>query len=247
MKELHLGVMKNKELAEWFGIKPASLRSNRGTKLKELGLYAEFEDIPGGVNIKKILGELSYNKQGSKAKQIIKDVFDEEWSPNGIDTCRNVSSKIYTKYKNELAIMESTTYNYTRLARNELYGKPFMDAGLLGQCKYLWCKQEQLEDGTIVLTEFTAEEQEIKQRLMKKYFATNEEKDILIREMVEAGEISKEEAYDLTCEYRGLNQAGFMGFKMELEQMIGCPITKGTIIERKGEQIHFLAETIDKK
>ncbi len=181
MKELHLGVMKNKELAEWFGIKPASLRSNRANKLKELQLYAEFEDINGGVNIKKILGELSYNKQGSKAKQIIKDVFDEEWSSNGIDTCRNVSRKIYTKYKNELAIVESTTYDYTRLARNELYGKPFMDAGLLGQCKYLWCKQEQLEDGTVVLTEFTAEEQEIKQRLMKKYFATNEEKDILIR------------------------------------------------------------------
>lgn len=237
------GKMKTAELAQFFGITAQSFRNNKEDKMKELKDYAEFEEIYGGVNIKKILVPGLYEKKvTSKARALIKDVFMQEWNPSGIDTCKNVSRKIYTKYKDELAVVESTAYGYTIIARNEDFGRPFMHGGALGECKYLWCKQEQLNDGTVILTEFTEEEQQIKKRLMKKYFASDEEKDILIREMVDAGEITKEEAYDLSCEYRGLNKAGFISFKMELEEAIGASVTKGTIliVNNDKNKIEFL-------
>ena len=67
---------------------------------------------------------------------------------------------------------------------------------------------------------------------MKKYFGTDIEQDILIREMVENGELTKEEAYDLSCEIRNLNKNGYMSFKAELETLFNCRITKGTLVIR---------------
>ena len=60
---------------------------------------------------------------------------------------------------------------------------------------------------------FTEEENKIKKELMTKYFGTDEEKDILIAQMVDAGEISEAEAYRMMREYRNLNKAGFVAFK----------------------------------
>ena len=70
---------------------------------------------------------------------------------------------------------------------------------------------------------------------MKKYFGTDIEQDILIREMVDSGELTKEEAYDISCEMRNLNKSGFMLFKAELEELFNCRITKGTLIKRKND------------
>ena len=54
-RELHIGIMTNQELADWFGIKEKSLRSCRKRKLQELKEYADFENLRGKVNITKIL------------------------------------------------------------------------------------------------------------------------------------------------------------------------------------------------
>ena len=116
--ELRLGKMKTKELAEWFGISYGSFRVMKNEKLGELSDYADFEEIYGGVLIKKIRGEKTYIKEGRKSKEIVLKAFDEEWNKNGLDTCTNVAIKIYDKHKNELAIAENTTYNYTIEARN---------------------------------------------------------------------------------------------------------------------------------
>ena len=71
---------------------------------------------------------------------------------------------------------------------------------------------------------------------MKKYFGTDIEQDILIREMVETGELTKEEAYDLSCEIRNLNKQGFLAFRAELETIFNCRITKGTLITRNSDE-----------
>lgn len=233
MIELKEGKITNKDLAEWFGIKPMTLSKNKEKKLKELENFAEFYEDKGKIVITKVLNPI-YTKQASKSKDIIFSAFDEEWSKTGLDTCSNVANKIYDKHKQDLSIVKTTTYNYTINVRNEKYGKPFM-----GQCYYLWCKKEVAANGAVVFTEFTEEEKRIKDKLIRKYFATDEEKDILIREMVEAGEITKEEAYDLSCEYRGLNQAGFMAFKAELEEALKCKIVKGTMIKKEEEKMLF--------
>lgn len=227
------GKMTNEELAEWFGVKPKSFRDTKKKKLEELRAYADFREEKGKVIITEIYNAGPYVKKKSKDYQIVKSSFDKEWDDSGLDTCSNVSNKIYEKHQNELAIAESTTYNYTRLVRNELYGIPGV-----GTCHYLWCKKVAIEDGVDVLEEFNEEEQRIKAELMKKYFATDEEQDYWIAHQVDAGEITEQQAYRLTRELRGMNRAGFMAFKKELEERIGCPIVKGTKLE-KGNYVGF--------
>ena len=240
--ELKLGKMANKELAEWFGIQLNSFKARKKNRLEELKAFAKFEEIYGGVNILKII-EPVYSKKGSTSKQIIFDEFLNEWDKSGLDTVNNVTDKIYFKRGNELTVLKSTGYQYALQARNEYFGKPYLEVGKLGKCMYIWCKKEITEDGAIVLSLFNEEEQKIKKELMTKYFKTDEEKDVMLAEMVKAGEITKEEAYDKMAEMRGLNEEGFMGFKAALEEALGASVVKGTLIENKVEkEMKFLNE-----
>ena len=50
----------------------------KNEKLGELSDYADFEEIYGGVLIKKIRGEKIYIKEGRKSKEIVLKAFDEE-------------------------------------------------------------------------------------------------------------------------------------------------------------------------
>ena len=77
---------------------------------------------------------------------------------------------------------------------------------------------------------------------------SDEERDIMIAQMVDNGEISEAEAYRMTREYRGLNNKGFLAFKADLEAKLGCKITratkfeKGVVFEEEGQQMLFLNE-----
>lgn len=243
--ELKLGKITSKELAEWFGLSYGAYRNAKKEKLGELADYADFEEIYGGVLIKKIRGGTTYLKEGRKSREIVLKAFDEEWSENGIDTCSNVAIKIYDKHRNELAIAPATTYNYTIEARNELYGKPFGADGKLGNCHYIWVKATDQEDGTKILELFNEEEEKIKKELMNKYFSTDAEKEVMVAEMVNRGELTKEEAYDTLVEMKHLNNAGFMAFKAELEEKIGYPVLKGTYIEKKQEVLDWKSDNTD--
>jgi hypothetical protein len=54
MKELHLGKMNNKELAEWFGITEGSFRTSKKKKLEELKYFANFEEVGKKIEIFEI-------------------------------------------------------------------------------------------------------------------------------------------------------------------------------------------------
>ena len=239
--KLKLGKMTTKELAKWFGISYGSFRVTKENKLEELKLYCEFEEVYGGVDIKEIYDEdnLVYVKSNRKNYELVKSSFDEEWNKDGIDTCSNVAFKIYDKHNNELTIGENTTYNYVLRARNELYGVPFISLGELGSCVYLWCKKEMLDDGTIVYTQFSDEEDKIRKDLMKKMFSTDVDKEVFIAEMVQQGEITKEEAYDKLCELKNLNKAGYTGFLKALKEAIGSDVSKATLLYKEDDKIEF--------
>lgn len=223
-----------------------SFRVKKQEKLEELRLYCDFKEVYGGVFINNIFdyNNVIYKKATRKNYEIVKSSFDEEWDKSGIDTCRNVAIKIYNKHKDELTVVRDTAYNYVLQARNELYGKPFEMVGSLGDCIYLWCRKEYDKDtNTIVYTEFTEEEQELKKKLMKKYFSTDIEKEVIVAEMVNNGEITKEKAYDVLCEMKNLNAAGFMAFKADLESQLGCTVAKATLLRKnKDGEMKFFDE-----
>lgn len=232
MTSLHLGKYTNKELAEWFGIKTETFTRYKKKKLEELKNFANFDEIYGGIYITNIK-EPTYNKNSQKIRELYQKGFEELRSP--IDTVSNINNKIFEKYGKELTTLSSpqSGYHYAIEVRNANYGIPFKDVGKLGRCYYLWCKVEKRSNNELYFVQLSPEEEQKKKILLKQFFGTDEEKDILIAQMVDSGEISEAEAYRLTREYRGLNNAGFMGFLKKLEKEIGAKIVRATKFEKE--------------
>lgn len=227
--ELKLGKMTNKELAEWFGIAESSFKNKKSTKLEELRLFANFREEKGKVIITEIF-EPVYNKQQGKTLQQVIGKIDEVWSEDGLDSCSRVGSEICELLAQEgLQRKESTIVEYTRKGRNELYGKPFVSQGKLGKCIYIWCKRDRETGEYSLLTE---EEQKIKQDLQTKFFGDATEKQVLVKGMVEAGEISREEAWDVLEEMTNMQTGNFMGFLRAIQKELNCQVVRGTLVER---------------
>lgn len=145
-----------------------------------------------------------------------------------MDSCRRVCNEIVRT--TSLSVLPSTAYNYTRKGRNELYGRPFEDGGSLGKCEYLWCKKQ--DDGKLAF--LTREEEQVKENLIKKYFGNVSEKAIIVKGMVETGEITQDEAWSIFEELTDMRGGdNFMLFLSELQEKIGCQVIRGTYVERK--------------
>ena len=228
--ELTEGLWTNAQLAEWFGMREKTFKNNKEKKLIELTYYAEFEKEKGKIRITKVINPF-YSKDVSTNYLKIRDKVDEVWDETGLDTCSRVGQEIYDILSEEdenFKLKSGTVVNYTYRGRNELYGKPFVGGGKLGNCVYIWCKRDQ--DGNYSL--LTEEEQRIKQNLQTKYFGDATEKQILVKGMVEAGELSKEEAWEALEEMTNMNTGNFMGFLAELQAELGCQVVKGTYVNR---------------
>lgn len=221
-------LMSNNDLAEWFQIKPGSFRNTKTKKLEELKKYAEYEIQGAKVLITKVI-EPKFIKK--KDYSIVREEFTQVYNESKIDTASNVSKKIYNKRKSDLSIKESTTYEYTREARNELYGKPFIGKGKLGTCRYIWVKK--LDEGKY--ERFNDEEEAMYKKLLVKYFKNSDDKAMFVNEMVKNGEITEEEAWQTYKEITNL-EFSFMNFKAEMEEFVGCTIVRATEIE---DQLNF--------
>lgn len=241
MIELTTGKKTGTELAKWFGISYGSFRNKKSEKLEELKLFAEFYEENGKVIITKVI-EPIYQKGMASVKRKVIEKIDAVWSPDGLDSCQRVGEKILERLQEEdkgfnRAI--GTIVKYTREGRNELYGIPFSEnGGKIGSCVYIWCKRNPDTGEYDFLTE---EEQEIKQKLQTKYFGDATEKQILVKAMVEAGEISKEDAWSVLEEMTNMNgKANFMGFLKEMQQTLHCQVIRGTLVNREVEKLDFV-------
>ena len=231
-------VYGNKELAQWFGIKEGSFKNQKEKKLEQLSRFAEYRLVGNKtkkVLITKVYDTGIYTKAGSKNYEIIKNNIDKIWSQDGLDSCRRVSEVMV---KDQLVpLAPSSVYNYTRKGRNQLYGKPFSGGGSLGSCIYIWCKKE--GDKLVLLT---PEEERIKSNVIKKYFGDATEKQVIVQGMVETGEITKEEAWDVLTELTDMKGANFTSFLRELELKLGCRVIKGTLVDRRESAFELTEE-----
>lgn len=231
MSELKIGKMSNKDIAEWMGIPANTFNKSKEKYLKELANFVEFHLEGKKIVIDKILNDKYEKKQGSTTFQKIKEEIDDTWDEYGLDSCSRVSDVIYEELCEDESfnLKPATVYNYTIKGRNELYGKPFSEnGGQIGNCIYVWCKKK--EDGKYAF--LNDEEKKIKEELQTKYFGNTTEKQIMVKAMVSAGEISKEEAWDILEEITNMRDDGFMGFLKELQAKIGCQVVRGTYVTR---------------
>ena len=226
---LRLGKMKTQQIAEWMGISYSTFRKKKKEKLQELANFCDFEEIYGGVNIFEIY-EYNYSKLGSLSKQTIVNNLPAVWNQNGLDTCKRVGEEI--RLKNNLPIASGTAGKYAGEGRRKWFGNPYNDVqGQLGRCNYVLCKAE--GDGVNTrFIRFTQEEEKIKQDLIKKYFGSVAEKTVIVKAMVEMGEIRKQEAWDVLEEMTSLNKESYMSFLMELQSVLKCKVKKATQVER---------------
>ena len=161
-----------------------------------------------------------------------------------MDTCSRVGEEICELLTQEGIVRKPDTIKaYVREGRNELYGKPFMDKGSLGKCTYLWCKRN-AETGEYSL--LTEEEQQIKQNLQTKYFGDATEKQVLVKGMVETGEITKEEAWGILEEMTNMSTGNFRLFLDEMQEKLGCQVVRGTFVERDRMALDWGADDVIK-
>lgn len=239
MKKLEAGKLyNNKDIADWFGIDPATFSRKKEQKLKQLKLFATFELVGNKTKKIKIIKVYNdtYSKQGSNAYQEVKSRIDTTWSPSGLDSCSRVGLAIDKQLQNEMVDLQySTIYRYTLNGSRELYGKPFENGGTLGRCIYIWCKK-QGEGDQAKYYPLTEEEQKIKKRLLTKYFGDTTEQQVLVSGLYKAGEITKEEAWDMLEDMTNMKDMRNYGmFLKELGQMLHCKIVRATKVIKDNE------------
>lgn len=226
MKLKEGAIMDNKALAEWFGIKPDSIRSGNAKqkKLEELKEYCDFEINKSRVIIKKVY-EDTYVKSKSKIyKIILKDL------PNRIEnnkpwTSVQMGDYYYCKHGDDLAGKLETYVDNTRKARNNIWGEPKKGSNII----YTHCKMYRgisPKDNRYEL--FTEEERKIFSEVYSKYF-----------KVLNAEESShylkyddEENALSYYKDMVGYKEDKYLEFIVELTHILNCDwIVRATIVE----------------
>ena len=180
------GKIKSTELAEWFGIKPQTLRTTKEKRYEILKDYCDFEEVYGGVLVSEVYCD-TYSKVSPKS--IIKDKVKECWDESGLDTCSKVSKKIEPQLPAlGVHLKSNTIYNYTWKGKNALWGKAGGQEGEIGYCDYLWAKE--VNGSYEPLTE---EEIKIKKEITHKFYGNVEDRVLFAEDEYKNNEISLEE------------------------------------------------------
>lgn len=226
--KLKIGKMTSKELAEWFGIAYSTYRKKSKTLLEELKDYCRYDVCYGGVVVTDINIFEYVNPRTSNYKEVESHV-PEEWDESGFDTKKNVSEKIYTKYKDKLTIAQSTTYDYVRKASDKFYGKAnnYEDVGTIGNCWYKLGVRE--PDGKLRL--FTTEEEKVRKIIKEKYRPKKQkEQEEEIKDTLQLkykkGKISQVAYQEALEELEAWRTAYLLEFEETLPE--GCALGYGT-------------------
>lgn len=225
---LKKGIITNKELADWFGVKESTLKNSKKKRLEELKKYAKFEEIKGKVNILEVYEEI-YIKRKSKSYQTVRNNFEKTWSENGLDLTSRVANQIYNEHKEEIEVSQRTNYIYTLDVKTELYGSAKKKTkGSKGISYYVWSKRHSKDEKPIPLN---AEETAILREAQDKYFKREIGEDFLLYYgQFNRGEITKEEMCDSFLEAYNF-KGNYLAFKREVEAAIGAELIPATQLE----------------
>lgn len=233
---LHVGEFTTEEFAAWRGISTRTLSNNRSRYLEDLGRHADYHlDDKRHIIIDRVIEEEYQKKENPRVtyNKVLAKV-DETWADNGLDTCSRVGYAIWETLRVENEIKEGlspdTIIRYAREARNVIYGKPFSAGGELGYCVYLWCTKDKNNN----INFLTEEETEVKEKLLAKHFKGATEKMVIVKEMVDNKEITKEEGYDILLSGEaGKRVKGNFGNLIEdFKDITGKTLIRGTLVTR---------------
>ncbi len=160
MKQLQLGKITTKELADWFGISPARYSHVKRQKLETLADYCDFDEIYGGVEIKEIYMD-TYDKNLNKC--IDKMVLQEIKATNGLMSISGMARKLgLSAYEEKIA----------KRSRVKMFGKfteenPMKSEGIFGYRKAVWAIKINDQD---VYRKLLDEERELWRQILDKFY-----------------------------------------------------------------------------
>lgn len=223
MKQLKLGIISSEELADWFGIKYDTYRHSKAKKLAILEKYCRFKEVPKkGVEILELYHPdvIEYSKARDRVEKLAKG----NWKIDTWRTARQVNEDIFIEDP-VLSSMISfeTSYNYVCCWKRMEYGVAYVRHGRSGRCVSQIVK---IGPGG-ELIEFTPEEKQIKNKLIKKYFGTDDEKEYIILEEFRAGNCTGDEVAYALLNIKNHTEANVQAFLTELKKALG-PTAKAT-------------------
>lgn len=172
MKELQLGIMNKKQLAEWFGVKYKTFCQSKEylqKKLIELEKFANFKIIDNKeIKILEIY-EPIYVKNGEKINREIKKLMVKDVKPNIPFTCTQLGDKYFYLFNKRYGGTEGTYVYRTRKTRDELWGKPEIYTNCHRELAKMY-KGKTPKDNTYVL--LTSEEIEVSKQLYEEMYGT---------------------------------------------------------------------------
>ena len=167
--ELKIGKMSSKELAQWLGISYSTYKNNIDKQLEKLTMYADFEKIYGGVNIKEI-----YIKEYDKNLNYKNDILflkEIQTCNDSIATITGMTRK-YEDYFEDIG-QRSVRRQLTE-SRDRLFGKSNglePSKGVMGMREYIWAiKVSEMNEYRYL----TKEENELFDALIKKVYGNVE-------------------------------------------------------------------------
>lgn len=218
--------MTVKELAEWANRSVSYISKNKKSWCeKNLGKYAKYELIHGGVKILEIIEPCFQSSARKKVKEVYFDHFGHYDAENDTfihaDTSRHCYEKI-VKAEGDLGIKTETGVAYVGEARREDFGtaiKKNKREGKKGSCCFVFGK---IVDDDFYF--FTPEEEKIKKELAKKYF--HDLKEELIEEQQKLNWGFKHREIDAEEYAEAMNQlldseVNWIDYQIELERVLG--------------------------
>lgn len=238
MKQLIIGKISTKELTDWFGKKRTQTitQNNWNNKyINVLSNYCRFEKVYGGIDVKEIYCD-EFVPFKDKVRDYLNQNFDKEWNKDtGLDSVSDVIERMVEK-EPWLADSQQGGYSLTTLKnlgveyRNKFYGKPFHEEGELGICKYVLCTRDKQTGELRFLTD---EEQALKKETFDKYFIQVENAMILVQQLVDEGQVSRENAWAYYETITARKEGGWGAFFKEMKDK-DCILYRGTIVTRNG-------------
>lgn len=141
MKKLEPGLVKSKELAEWFGISYTAFRASKAKKLQILSDYCDFEEVYGGLNIKKVYFDtyskaINYNMD----KMYLMALCQKTEAP--IISCSGTTYECFPDESHDNKFVNRVSKQFAK-SRDHLFGKPtkgegcdkWSAGGLVGRCR----------------------------------------------------------------------------------------------------------------
>lgn len=220
-KELKVGDMTTREIAEWFGISYDYFRKVAKNKYQELQEYCKYQKVRGKIIISEIYCSI-YVKE-SKLYDQVEEYTKTHWSLQEPESARRVAAR-FLQDNPEVAKKQGTIEQYARKARKKFWGTPRdLTPGELGGCHYVFVKMYKgftVAENTYQL--MSDEEYESFALVQAKYFKPEAEKIAIALSLMHEGQWTSDMALDFLFKAAEKRDKNYCDFVSEASYVLGC-------------------------